>query len=141
MSSKIWPQPLLVVRDVEVSGKFYAEVLDAISDHEGPEYGQIISNGELILQLHVLEAEHHHEVLADPEIPLGNGVLIWFETDDLDAAVERVKRSGAKIERGPEINPNANQCEIWFRDPDNYLVVIAGESDWRPRSVSMATKT
>ena len=27
----------------------------------------------------------------------------------------------------------ARQQEIWFRDPDGYLVVLAGPSEYRPR--------
>ena len=133
MPAKIWPQPLLVVSNVDASGKFYAHVLDAVSAHEGDEYGQIMSGGELIMQLHALEEEHHHDRLADPDLPLGNGVLVWFETDDFDAALARVRESGAAIVRGPETNPNAGQMEIWFSDPDGYTVVIAGPSDYRKR--------
>jgi hypothetical protein len=26
---------------------------------------------------------------------------------------------------GPMVNPNANHREVWFRDPDGYVVVLA----------------
>jgi hypothetical protein len=32
------------------------------------------------------------------------------------------------------LSPNALQQEIWVRDPDGYLVVIAGPSEYRPRA-------
>jgi hypothetical protein len=60
--------------------------------------------------------------------------LLWFEVSDFDAATARAKAIGAVIERDVEVNPNALQKEIWLRDPDGYLVVLAGPSEYRPRS-------
>ena len=65
--------------------------------------------------------------------PLGNGVLLWFEVADFEAAVERVRATGAPLVHEPHTNPNAKQQEIWVRDPDGYLVVLAGPSEYRLR--------
>ena len=129
----VWPQPLLVVRDVAASSRFYCTALGAASGHGGDEYEQIVANGELVLQLHRIDVVDHHGALADADRPLGNGFLVWFEVDDIDAAVERVRGLAAPIVRGPEVNPNARQTEVWLRDPDGYLVVLAGPSQYRPR--------
>jgi predicted enzyme related to lactoylglutathione lyase len=128
-----WPQPLIVVRDVQTSSRFYQNVLSATSGHGGDEYEQIVADGEIVLQLHAIEVEDHHGPLADPDQPLGNGVLLWFELADLEAAAGRVRASGATVVRDVHVNPNARQQEIWFRDPDGYLVVLAGPSEYRPR--------
>ncbi len=133
MSQTVWPQPLVVVTDVPAASRFYAELLGAQSGHGGDEYEQIMSDGELILQLHRFDVEHHHGPLADVDLPLGNGILLWFEVADFDAAAERARALGAAIERDVHVNPNANQRELWLRDPDGYLVVLAGESEYRPR--------
>ena len=133
MSGPVWPQPLLVVRDVEAASRTYQQVLGAESGHGGDEYEQLVVKGELVLQLHRFDVEDHHGALADEDQPLGNGVVLWFEVEDFDAAVERVRASGLAIERGPEVNPNAQQSEIWVRDLDGYLVVLAGPSPYRPR--------
>jgi catechol 2,3-dioxygenase-like lactoylglutathione lyase family enzyme len=125
------PQPLLSVADVDVSGAFYAELLGGDDDHGGRhgdairEYGRIQIGDRLVLQLHVLGADHHHGALADPGVPLGNGVAVWFATDGFDSAVERVRALGAEIVHDVHVNPNAGQREIWLRDPDGYLVVLA----------------
>jgi catechol 2,3-dioxygenase-like lactoylglutathione lyase family enzyme len=131
---RAWPQPLVVVRDVPVSSRFYAEVLGAESAHGGDEYEQLVSGGELILQLHHIDVEDHHGPLARGDVPLGNGALLWFEVSDFDAAVERARAIGAEIERDVHVNPNAKQREIWLRDPDGYRVVLAGQSQYRPRT-------
>lgn len=81
--------------------------------------------GELIMQLHRLEIGHHHGTIGDPAKPLGNGVALWFETDDFDAAVGRIRQAGAQIVTDVHANPNAGHHEIWIRDLDGYLVVFA----------------
>ena len=131
--ARTWPQPLVVVHDVQASSRFYTELLGAQSGHGGEEYEQIVMDGELVLQLHRIDVEHHHGPLAAAEIPLGNGVLLWFEVSDFEAAVDRARRLGARIERDVHVNPNAKQSELWLRDPDGYLVVLAGPSEYRPR--------
>ena len=125
---------MIVVRDVLASSRFYQRVLGAESGHGGDEYEQIVSDGEILLQLHRIDVEDHHGPLADPAQPLGNGFLLWFEVADFDATVERVRAAGATVHRDVHTNPNARQQEIWVRDPDGYLVVLAGPSEWRPRA-------
>jgi len=124
---------MLVVRDVEASSRFYQQVLGAESGHGGNEYEQIVVGGEIVLQLHDVDGEDHHGRLSDPDQPTGNGVLLWFEVADFDRRVEAVRAAGAEIFTDVHRNPNAKQPEIWFRDPDGYLVVLAGPSDYRPR--------
>ncbi|MGH2972399.1 MAG: VOC family protein [Gaiellaceae bacterium] len=129
-----WPQPMLVVRDVAASSRFYQHVLGAESGHGGSEYEQILVDGEILLQLHNAEVEHHHGRLSEPDQPVGNGVLLWFEVADFDARVDAVRATGAEIVADVHTNPNAKQREIWFRDPDDYLVVLAGPSEYRARA-------
>lgn len=134
MSSGVWPQPLIVSRDVPASSRFYAELLGAESGHGGDEYEQVVSGGEILLQIHRIDVMDHHGPLADENVPLGNGILVWFEVADFAGAVERASAMGAQVEKEVHTNPNALQQELWLRDPDGYLVVVAGPSDWRPRS-------
>jgi catechol 2,3-dioxygenase-like lactoylglutathione lyase family enzyme len=125
---------MVVVRDVPASRRFYLQALDAESGHGGDEYEQVVKDGEILLQLHRIDVEDHHGPLADPDQPLGNGVLLWFEVADFDATVERVRATGAEVVTDVHTNPNARQQEIWVRDPDGYLVVLAGPSAYRPRA-------
>lgn len=80
----------------------------------------------MILQLHRWDA-HEHPYMGDPTSkPNGNGVLLWFQTDALDAAVERARALDAEILEEPHVNVNAKHRECWLRDPDGYVVVLAG---------------
>jgi predicted enzyme related to lactoylglutathione lyase len=54
-------------------------------------------------------------------------VLLWFQIESFDAAVSRARELGAEILEEPHTNPNAGQREIWLRDPDGYVVVLASE--------------
>lgn len=130
---RTWPQPLIVVRDVPAASRFYTQLLGADSGHGGDEYEQIVSEGEIVLQLHHIDVDDHHGPLASPHVALGNGVLVWFEVADFAGAVERARKIGALIERDAHVSPNAKQQELWLRDPDGYLVVVAGPSEYRPR--------
>lgn len=119
------PQPLIAVSDVEKSSAWYCEVLGAASGHGGPEYERLVVDGVLVMQLHRIDVTHHHGTFADPELPLGNGVAIWFEAGDLEAAARRARALGATVQTDVHHNPNAHHDELWLRDPDNYLVVLA----------------
>jgi catechol 2,3-dioxygenase-like lactoylglutathione lyase family enzyme len=119
------PQPMIAVADVEKSSRWYQQILEAGSGHGGAEYEQLTVDGQLIMQLHRIEIGHHHGAIADPGLPLGNGAVLWFEAADFDAAVSRIRAIGADLVTDAHVNPNAGHREIWIRDPDGYLVVLA----------------
>jgi catechol 2,3-dioxygenase-like lactoylglutathione lyase family enzyme len=121
----VQPQPLIAVRDVRASSRWYRRLLGCKSAHGGDEYEQLVNGaGALVLQLHAWDA-HEHPHLGDPATPPGNGVLLWFQVEDFDAAVARAGAASVEVLEGPLVNPNANQREIWLRDPDGYVVVLA----------------
>lgn len=137
------PQPLICVHDVEASSLWYQQLLGCCSDHGGPNYERLVDAGRLVLQLHRWEEEHHHGQIGDPRIlPPGNGLLLWFEIDDFDAAIERVMAMNCEVllpkhRNPPDCDGGPNHWEIWLRDPDGYKVVLAspdGTADgtWRP---------
>lgn len=126
------PQPLLAVRDVEASSRWYQRLLGCDSAHGGGEYERLVAGDSLILQLHAWDVSHHHGDFGDPSRgPSGLGVLVWFEVDDFDAAVSRVQELQADIVLAAHRNPPEGQAggpahrEIWLRDLDGYTVVLA----------------
>lgn len=125
------PQPLLAVSDVEASSRWFQHLLGCRSAHGGPEYERLTVDGELILQLHAWTVEHHHGAIGDRHArPYGNGVLLWFEVDDFDGAVNRLADLEAEIVLPPHRNPpdgpgGPQHREVWLRDPNGYTVVLA----------------
>ena len=132
--SAVQAQPLIAVRNVRASSRWYAELLgaDALPEHEHRDlYDRITCSGQLVLQLHAWDVEDHPNLVNAGAAPPGHGVLLWFEVDDFDSAVARARSLGAEIVLEPHINPAPRHREIWLRDPDGYVVVIAspdGES-------------
>jgi predicted enzyme related to lactoylglutathione lyase len=125
-------QTMIAVRDVEASSRWYQELLGLHSDHGGPEYERLLADGHLVLQLHNIGTEHHHGLVADPDVALGNGVLLWFgDTSDFDGVVTRAEHLKTIVVRPPHRNPPEGQGngpghrEIWLQDPDGYTVVVA----------------
>lgn len=136
------PRPLIVVDDVRNSTRFYRELLGAVLGGDGsghdtgdpPAYdalydpsvhpGGWASDG-MILQIHARDVEHHHQPLGDIDAPVGNGVILWFEVDDFDDAVDRTRRLGAPILLDVYSNPNSGRRELWLQDPDGYTVVLS----------------
>jgi catechol 2,3-dioxygenase-like lactoylglutathione lyase family enzyme len=116
---------MIAVADVEKSSQWYQQVLGAHSRHGGAEYEQLIVDGQLIMQLHRIEIGHHHGAIAVPGQALGNGAVLWFEAADFDGSVSRIRAIGAEVVTDVHLNPNAGHREIWIRDPDGYLVVLA----------------
>ncbi len=108
-------EPLIVVKNVQASSEFYQKILLCESGHGGDEYEMLMSDGSLILQLHAQDA-HEHPGMYKKNIAVGNGVLLWFRTNEFESAVERVIEFSPEIVTGSHINHNAQQNEIWFKD-------------------------
>jgi catechol 2,3-dioxygenase-like lactoylglutathione lyase family enzyme len=121
----IRPQPLVCVSDVPRSSAWYQALLGGDEGHGGEEYGRVLVDGVLVLQLHSLVVDHHHGPLADPGVALGNGVAVWFEAADFDGSVARARALGAHVVTDVHVNPNSANWELWLRDPDGYLVVLS----------------
>jgi hypothetical protein len=126
--SVVRAQPLIAVHNVRASSRWYAELLsaDSLPEHEHRDlYERISSSGQLLLQLHAWDEEDHPNLVNREAAPPGHGVLLWFEVNDFDSVVERARRLEAKIILEAHVNPRPRHREIWLRDPDGYVSVIA----------------
>ena len=127
--AEVKPQPLIAVRNVRASARWYQQLLagEALPEHEHRDlYDRIFRDGELLLQVHAWDEENHPNLVNAEAAPPGHGVLLWFEVSDFDAAVVRARSLGAQIIEEAHVNPNAQHRELWIRDPDGYVVVLAG---------------
>jgi catechol 2,3-dioxygenase-like lactoylglutathione lyase family enzyme len=126
--SIVQSQPLIAVRNVRASSRWYTELLAATSlpEHSHRDnYDRIVRSGQLLLQLHAWDEENHPNLVRPDAAPVGHGVVLWFQIDDFDAAVARVRELRAEVIEGPYINPAPQHKEIWLRDLDGYVVVVA----------------
>jgi catechol 2,3-dioxygenase-like lactoylglutathione lyase family enzyme len=121
-------QPLIAVSDVRASSRWYQQLLglETLPEHAHRDfYDRLLSNGELILQLHAWDEENHPNLVNADAAPHGHGIVLWFEVDDFDAAVERARKLRAEVVLEPHINPAPKHWEMWLRDADGYVVVVA----------------
>ncbi len=117
---------MIAVADVEQASRWFQQVLGLASGHGGAEYEMLMAGSELVAQLHQWEADEHPH-LGDPAEPTrGNGILLWFATDDFDGVVRRVEQNGSVVLDGPVVNPSSGQREVWVRGPEGYVVVASG---------------
>lgn len=119
-------RPMLTLADVEAGSQWFQDVLGLRSAHGGPAYEMLTSSDVPVLQLHEWDA-HEHPHLGDPDVPSrGNGVVLWFATDDFDALLDRITRHDAVVLDGPGINPLAHHREVWLKGPEGYVVAVSG---------------
>ncbi len=119
-------QPLIAVRNVRASSRWYSKLLgaDAQPEHDHRDFYDRISRcGRLLLQLHAWDEEDHPNLVNAAAAPVGHGVVLWFQVEDFDAAVNRASELNADVIEGPHINPAPQHREIWLRDPDGFVVV------------------
>jgi hypothetical protein len=127
-NSPVESQPLIAVRDVRASSRWYTQLLaaDSLPDHPHRNvYDRIFCSGRLVLQLHAWDEENHPNLVNREAGPTGHGVVLWFQLDNFDAGVERARRLSPEVIEGPLFNPAPQHREIWLRDHDGYVVVLA----------------
>jgi len=124
-------QPILAVRDVRASARWYAQLLGSAEETGSPPsdhdhiYRRIFVGDEFVLQLHAWDEEDHPNLVDADRAPVGHGVLVWFEVDDYPAALARARSLDAHVIE-EKFNPAPQHRECWLRDADGYIVVIAG---------------
>ncbi len=119
---------VIAVKEVRASAVWYEQLLDCRSSHGGDTF-EILRNeaGAVVLCLHRWEA-HDHPTMSDPAITPGNGLIIYFKTDKLDAIWENAKKLGVKVAEEPHLNTNSGLREFSLWDKDNYYISVSSVS-------------
>ena len=113
---------IIAVKDVEASSQWYQSVLGCRS--RGQHIIILISeNDEILLCLHKW-GEHVHPTMKDPKTTPGNGLILYFMTENLPGIRKNVEKLGYPIEEDIHINPNSTKKEFSLRDPDGYYLTI-----------------
>ena len=116
--------PIIAVKNVEASSKWYQSVLGCRSMHGGKEFDILVSeNDEVLLCLHKW-GEHQHPSMTNPGITPGNGLIFYFRTDNMDAIRQNVEKTGWSVVEEVHLNPNSLKKEFSLRDPDGYYLTI-----------------
>ncbi len=117
--------PIIAVKDVENSSKWYQDVFDCRSKHGGEQFDVLVSeNEEVFICLHKW-GEHEHPTMKDSNIQPGNGLILYLRTKDIEKIYQNIKRMGHSLETDIQLNPNSGKKEFSFRDPDGYYITVS----------------
>jgi len=117
--------PIIAVKNIEASSKWYQSVLNCRSMHGGKHFDVLVSeNDEILICLHKW-GEHEHPTMANPNITPGNGLILYFRTENMNDIRQNVEKLGYAVEEDIHLNPNSTKMEFSLRDPDGYYVTIS----------------
>lgn len=116
--------PIIAVKDVEASSHWYEQIFLFKKAHGGNRFSVLVSNdNNVVLCLHKWE-EHHHPTMTNPDMPAGNGLLLYFRTENMVQIYQNAKNAGCIIEEEVHLNVNSLRQEFSFRDPDGYFLTV-----------------
>ena len=116
--------PIIAVRDIEISSQWYQSVFNCRSMHGGTEFDILVDgNGEVLICLHKW-GEHKHPTMASPAFTPVNGLILYFRTENMIGIRQNVEAMGFRVEEDIHVNPNSTKKEFSLRDPDGYYLTI-----------------
>ncbi|ELR71958.1 hypothetical protein C900_01953 [Fulvivirga imtechensis AK7] len=116
--------PIIAVKDVETSSKWYQAVFGCKSMHGGREFDILVDeNSEVLICLHQWGA-HEHPTMINSDITPGNGLILYFRTEYMDTIRKNVEKLGYSVEEDIHLNPNSRRKEFSLRDPDGYYLTV-----------------
>lgn len=122
--------PALAVADIDVSVRFYAEVLGfdvgfTLPGADGKLVHASVRRGESNLMFGRIDTSNPHD-----QGQLGKGVVLYATVDDdedIDAYYQRVKEAGATVVQEPT-DQFWGHRDRGISDPDGYLLFISKET-------------
>jgi uncharacterized glyoxalase superfamily protein PhnB len=116
--------PIIAVKDVEASSQWYQKIFGFLNNHGGDHFSVLVSDdSEIVLCLHKWE-EHNHPTMINPDIKPGNGLLLYFRTENMNNVYQKALKTGCMIEQDIHLNKNSMRQEFSFRDPDGYYLTV-----------------
>ncbi|WKV12633.1 VOC family protein [Marivirga harenae] len=116
--------PIIAVQNVNESSKWYQSVFNCKRTHGGDEFAVLADeNNEVLVCLHKW-GKHEHPTMKNPKITSGNGLILYFRTENMDLIRENLRRLKYPVEEEIHQNPNSTKMEFSVRDLDGYYLTI-----------------
>ena len=117
--------PIIAVKDVGVSAKWYELVFDCKNAHGGGSFAILrTETDDVLICLHQW-GEHDHPTMKTPNNMPGNGLILYFRTESMNQIRQNVEKLGYPVAEDVRQNPNSEKLEFSLRDPDGYYVTIS----------------
>ena len=125
---RIWT--IIGVRDVSASLAWYQALFGHVASSPAHDYfGQIVdADGTVLLCLHQWGAHEHPSLTRENEASRGNGLLLFFRTDNYEMTLASARALVTRFDEEPHLNPNTQSLEFSLRDLDGYYVTISALS-------------
>lgn len=118
------PDPIIAVKDVNTSARWYRQLLGFERKHDGDEFAVLVDcDGNVVLCLHAWDVDDH-PTLSDSQIPVGHGLILYFRLANLDTVHENARQMDWPVEETLHQNPNSRKTEFSLRDPDGYYLTF-----------------
>ena len=119
--------PMLVVRDFEVSLKFYRDTVGLKGEGESP-FAEFSANScRLVLLDHAFWKTVGGLAGPTPRTWRREGVVLAFQVADADQEYQRMKSKGVAIATPPSDRPMMGLRNFQVYDPDGNLVEFASD--------------
>lgn len=113
--------PLIVVKDIKISRKFYEKILNQTVKYDLGE--NITFDGDFAIHL----SSHYQNLIINRAINYGsNNFELYFEEDNLEQLTEVLKQNNVEFVHEIMEQP-WRQKVVRFYDPDNHIIEV-GES-------------
>src|SRR5690606_40112276 len=119
--SMVRTAPIIAVKDVQKSSKFYQKLFNCKSEHGGETFEILISENVVILCLHQW-GDHEHPTMLNAEKEHGNGLILFFRVDNLTEIFQNAEKLNAYIEKEIHYNENSLKDQFTLRDLDGYYL-------------------
>lgn len=113
--------PVIQVRDVQASARFYIDHLNFTALFESDWYIHLQSTEDETVNLAILRFDH--ETIPEEGRKLSQGVILNFEVEDPDACYSRMQAAGLTILK-PLCDEAFGQRHFITRDQDGILIDI-----------------
>jgi len=121
------PRPLIYVRDLEASSRWYQFLFDCGGGQSGSDHALLTGDGQVILELRACGPDDRFS--ADQSLRSNrNGLALWFETEEFHATLYRARSLEAVFLEEPNLNLQSSQLEFRIRDLDGQVLVFTGQA-------------
>lgn len=117
--------PIIAVKDVENSSKWYQNIFGLRSMHGGGEFDVLVNkNNEVIICLHKIDL-HDHPTMQSKNIKIGNGLILYFRMANMAQIRKRLGSINYNVEKEIALNTNSRRKEFSLKDPDGYYLIVS----------------
>ena len=89
-------EPIIGVKDVKKSSRWYQDLLGCKSNHGGDTFEMLANQDDIVILCLHKWGEHEHPTLTAPGPMPGNGLILYFRVENLDEIWENAQKLQGK---------------------------------------------